>query len=230
MAQSSNLREANFQLEGSWEPFIPPSSMLQLNRLQSLALEVCEDMDHHLMPVLNCLTIPALKSLTLEFPYPHILPTSIHVSPFRSFISRSPFQIHTLSLEYLPTMVTSLIACLQATPSLVHLKLRPAPHLANMSAVFGQLTGVADFLPKLEGFHTYLPLNRDAEWYPTVSVVARMLCWRWAAVGITRLRSFRLWYGDGLEIDAIKSHPECHRLRAEGMKLYFGKDQLEIPS
>ncbi|KAJ7685721.1 hypothetical protein DFH06DRAFT_1289499 [Mycena polygramma] len=221
LRQSPNLLEVNFRLQGGPKPIT--TSIFHLDRLQSLALGSCGDMAHHLMHVLDCLTIPALKTLTLEFP--EIAPTneSPYLS-FRSFISRSSCQIHTLSLEYLPTMVTSLIACLQATPSLVVLKLLPAPHLADMCAVFGHLTGVNDFLPKLEVFDTCLPDNSTAEWLPIVSVVTRMVCWRWAAA--TRLRSFRLGhYGDDdLVIDALESHPDCHRLQAEGMELYFGND------
>ncbi|KAJ7685696.1 hypothetical protein DFH06DRAFT_1159159 [Mycena polygramma] len=220
LRKSPNLLDGTFSFTGDLSGL--PPSILQHNNLQHLDLHTREQVGDAPLPILNCLRIPSLKSLTLKFPYyPGTLP--VDISPFRSFVSQSFCELSTLALSYIQTTPDDLIECLKATPSLVCLKL--VPHVA-IDIIFARLTGQIDFLPKLESFHTFFPYNHTT-WHVDVSVVVHMLCWRWAAVGIARLQSFRLGYHTDRKEprvgETLASHSECQALRAEGMDLYFGE-------
>ncbi|KAJ6490742.1 hypothetical protein C8R47DRAFT_1123413 [Mycena vitilis] len=228
LRDASSLLEADLQLNGG--PHVIPTSVLQHTRLQCLELvadEEAADIKH----VLRWLKIPGLKYLALDFTISEIPFTD--VSPFLTFLSSC--QLHTFKLSFMPVTSGTLVECLKATPSLVHLKIEPVHRVVHIDTIFAHFTGSTDFLPELESFHTLLPHEYDMSRL-TVVAVNRMLCWRWAAVGTTRLRSFRLgYYGEAPEIDEIAVHSDCQRLRAEGMKLYFGSTHLpcgidEMPS
>ncbi|KAJ7685686.1 hypothetical protein DFH06DRAFT_48889 [Mycena polygramma] len=221
LRKSSNLLDVKFAV--TCDSSVLPTSILQHDNLQHLNLSAIEeevDNTPLLILILGCLKIPGLKSLVLDSPYRTRLPT-VSISPFLSFVSRSCCQLHTLTLSHMRTTPDDLIECLKATPSLVCLKLTP---LVAMDGVFAQLTGQVAFLPKLESFHMCLPYFYESS-HLDASIVVQMLCSRWAAVGITRLGSFRLGY-NRREVpfgEAIKSHPDCRALQAEGMDLYFGE-------
>jgi hypothetical protein len=123
----------------------------------------------------------------------------------------------------------NLIECLKVTPSLVHLELEYTRHRpVDMDAIFTQLTELSDFLPKLESFRAVFPhYNQYDPPCLTASIFVQMLCWRWAAVGITQLRSFRLGYccNPPPFDEPTTVHSEFERLEAEGMELYFGNRQ-----
>ncbi|KAJ7685645.1 hypothetical protein DFH06DRAFT_1029461 [Mycena polygramma] len=229
LRDSPNLLDGDFQVQLEGNPSALPSSILQHNHLQRLELGTTyDDLDANRNPmtILHCLKIPGLQNLTVDFFDLQLLPPT-HISSFLSFVSRSSCQLHTLNLAYMPTTPDALIECLKATPALVHLKLtlRPTYPVVDMDTVFTHFSGPVDVVPKLESFHTFLPHGYALSHLPTAPVVIQMLCSRWAAVGITRLRSFRLGHHHaavGFD-EAIKSHSEYQRLRAEGMELFVGK-------
>ncbi|KAJ7685657.1 hypothetical protein DFH06DRAFT_1313945 [Mycena polygramma] len=220
LRNSPNLWDGTFSFARDSSD-LPSSDILEHNHLQRLDLSSTEHIRAPLL-VLNCLKIPGLKSLELEFPnlnHPAILPADI--SPFLSFVSRSCCELHTLTLLYLRTTPDDLVECLKATSSLVCLRLSLSPDVP-MDAVLAQSTGQVNFLPKLESLHIFFPQNYASRL--DVSVVVQMLCWRWDAAGIGRLNSFRLGYHKELQFaEALTSYPEWEALQAEGMDLYFGQ-------
>jgi hypothetical protein len=190
------------------------------------------DADRIPMIILNCLKAPALKNLTLQFAYfygSHAWSHSWDVSPFLSFVSRSSFQLQSLALSLMPTTTEILIECLKAIPSLVHLKLEP-PRFVNMNTVFTQLIGNSDFLPKLESLHMFFSIHTGMHSI-TSSVVVEMLCWRWAGVGVTRLKSFQMAQSSfRLVMFDEAAQSELQRLEEEGLELYVGKPRPGIDS
>jgi len=227
LSHVSNLVDGNFEI---WDDHseVPPSILSRMH-LQSLNLagRVTVDVGGVHIAVLDRLTAPALTSLTLRFPSfnDSLGPNSV-VSPFISFVTRSSFRLQSLGLSYMPATAENLIECLRAVPSLVHLKLEPL-RIVDVNAIFAQLTGDSDFLPKLESLHVFFTFHTDV----SASIVAEMLCWRWAAVGITRMRSFHMpqsFYRQPFQDEAVES--EFRRLEKEGMDLYFGKERPGIDS
>ncbi|KAJ7685641.1 hypothetical protein DFH06DRAFT_48289 [Mycena polygramma] len=228
LRDSPSLLDCTFRVEG--DPSALPVSMLEHSRLQRLELGgTINDPDPgptgNYLPILNCMKIPGLQSLTLKFPERSRRIPLMDISPYLAFMFRSSCQLHALDLVSLPTTSDGLIECLKATPSLVHLELtlRSTHPPVDADAIFAPFSEPGDCLPKLESFRVYFPYEYDMLRMPTVSVVVQMLCSRWAAVGKTRLQSFRLGHHRAaLEFDmAITSHSECHRLQAEGMDLYW---------
>jgi hypothetical protein len=225
LRDASNLANGNFSIGVCYPSALPPT-VVPLDNLQSLTLDF-QRTTRTMAPlaVLNCLKTPSLKSVTLVFP--HFVSTDNYdVSPYLSFISRSSFQLHTLALSLMPAATGTLIECLKATPSLVHLKLLPLRLVVN--TMFAQLRGHSDFLPKLESLHFIFSHSRISGVKPGVAaaILVDMLCWRWASVGITRLQSFRLAYAassDPAVADAVTVHPKFRRLKDEGMMLYIGR-------
>ncbi|KAJ6531174.1 hypothetical protein B0H19DRAFT_1190686 [Mycena capillaripes] len=222
LCHTSNLLDGTFYLRKG--PPLPLISVLEHVHLHHLVLSaIDEDLPTtNPMPVLDFLKTPALKSLTLEFTN-YDGTQAIDFSPFLSFLSRSSARLHTLALSYMPTTSDTLIECLKATSSLVVLKLTPVPPLFDLDAIFAHCTGLSDFLPVLESFHAAAPVSEDDPRI-TASVVIQMLCYRRAAAGISRLQSFRLsHYGSRPQFDeAMTSHPEFQRLKAQGMDLHVG--------
>ncbi|KAJ7154209.1 hypothetical protein C8R46DRAFT_1119022 [Mycena filopes] len=96
------------------------------------------------------------------------------------------FLHESLTLDLSPLLP---IKCLKLTPSLTHLRLTPH-YIRDIDVLFTQLTGRPEFLPRLENLE--MELSNAESYRPTTSVVVEMLCWRWAAAGITQLQSFRL--------------------------------------
>ncbi|KAJ7137861.1 hypothetical protein C8R44DRAFT_766367 [Mycena epipterygia] len=227
---ASNLIDGTFKLEDFGEDSPAPAITIPpLVHLRSLTLAggqlFLTGIGIAPMAILDYLKAPALKNLTLKFPR---CPDALDVSPFLSFTSRSSFQLHTLALSFIPK-AESLIQCLEVLPSLVHLKIEP-PDPRHMNTIFAHFTGNTDFLPKLESFHTVLLSSRLH--YITQSVMIDFLCWRWAAVGITRLQSFQFEHVCETPAfdDDIKSHSEFRRLEQEGMSLYVGMNPHWVPS
>ncbi|KAF8205658.1 hypothetical protein K438DRAFT_1931971 [Mycena galopus ATCC 62051] len=128
----------------------------------------------------------------------------------------------------MPMITDTLISCLTAVPSLVHLKLEPL-RLVDMNVLFSQLEGDTTFLPKLESIHVFFSADTGRHCiYP--GVVASMLRWRWDAVGVTQLRSFQMAgaYRNGFTREEAIS--DFKRLEEEGMDLYLGKTRFDIDS
>ncbi|KAJ7024275.1 hypothetical protein C8F04DRAFT_1239732 [Mycena alexandri] len=237
LRDSSNLLEASVEIR--CDPAVLPNIIIKHFHLQHLAFGVSllgslEDKSIP-MPILECLKIPDLKSLALEFldwsEDNHTGP----IAPFVSFLSRSSVRLHTLALSCMPALIDDLLQCLQTIPSLVQLRLRPILNILNLDPLFSKLTGQPDFLPNLESFHLVLSprdASRDREisrppTTMTPSVVVQMLCWRWASSKVP-LRSFRLAHPHKQPAGkAIKLDSEFKRLAAEGMMLYIGA--LERP-
>ncbi|KAJ7029351.1 hypothetical protein C8F04DRAFT_42224 [Mycena alexandri] len=205
-----------------------PTSIISLPHLQCLTLAGMLVLDANRIPttILDCLKTPALENLSLQFAYfygSHTWTADWDVSPFLSFLSRSSCQLRTLALSLMPTTTETFIQCLKATPTVVHLKLEPL-QVVDRTTMFAQLTADAAFLPKLEtldifsskhtGFHRVDP-----------SVIVKMLCWRWAADGITQLRSFQMLQTSKSCTFDSTVHPECRRLEQEGMILCCGVKQ-----
>jgi hypothetical protein len=217
-----NLVNAAFDLRDDTSTVPRPSSSnISHMHLQSLSLSGKAVIGIPL--ILNCLKTPALKDLTLRFDGTG-LSYSRDVSPFLSFVSRSSFQLHSLALSLMPSTTDSLIQCLKAVPSLVHLKLEPQ-RVIDMNAIFAQLTRHPDFLPKLESLHLF-SAHTGPPHSVTASVLVEMLCWRWAAVGITRLRSFQMAHSSYLlRFRDEEARSEFRRLKKEGMVLYLGMER-----
>ncbi|KAJ7868298.1 hypothetical protein B0H13DRAFT_2670318 [Mycena leptocephala] len=216
---ASNLVDGRFGILSHVSGSELPKTVVPLPQLQSLSLEE-EDPDfwEPLMTVLDCLKAPSLKNFALFVPH-HSFHSrnSTDISPFLSFVSRSSFQLHTLVLSNMPETTELLIQCLKATPSVVHLKLQPN-HLV-INTTIAQFTGHADFLPKLESFHLVAVYSRvSGVTLKTATDVADMLRWRWAAVGIARLQSFRFAYDanakkmPALDEMFLSSHSKFRRL------------------
>ncbi|KAJ7907367.1 hypothetical protein B0H13DRAFT_2019159 [Mycena leptocephala] len=230
LTNASNLVNGTFDFQYH-DPFdVSQSSIISLH-LQSLTLagELIIGGDSIPMAILNCLNTPALKDLTLQFNGNQPSSFSRDVSPFLSFVSRLSLQLHSLALSLMPTTTETLIQCLKATPSLVHLKLEP-PRIVNMNTIFTQLTGNSDFLPKLESLHIFFSFDTGRH-FITASVVVDMLCWRWAAVGITQLRSFQMACSSyRSRFCDEEANSEFRRLKKEGMDLYLGMERPDIDS
>jgi len=119
----------------------------------------------------------------------------------------------------------NMLECLKLASSLTNLKLKSS--LMDMDTLFARLTGDADFLPRLENFDL-VSAGSYSDSSLTPSAVVEMLCWRWVAVGITQLKSFRLvhYYPPkpplASFLDLLKSDSEFQRLEREGMLLYTG--------
>ncbi|KAJ7154228.1 hypothetical protein C8R46DRAFT_1227834 [Mycena filopes] len=187
-----------------------PTSIISLPDLESLTLAGMLVLDAGRIPlaVLACIQTPALKNLTLQFSYfygSHAWNQPWDITPFLSFLSRS--------------------SASNRPPSVVHLRLEPL-RIVDRATLFAQLTGVPDFLPKLETLDLFSSIHTGVTLVDPALIV-KMLCWRWAGVGITRLRSFQMAQTPslvGLETTTTDD-PECRRLEAEGMILYCGVER-----
>jgi len=227
--------EGNFRIE-EYNDRALPSTVLTLTQLQSLTLGSTPYTLSNAVPmgILNCLNTPALKSLNLSFPLRNAWYNDFNVSPFLAFVSRSSFQLHTLGLSLIPATTGSLIQCLRATPSLTHFKLKPLD--LDINSFFRQLIGHPHILPHLESFHLVFPFpDISGATSTTPSIIIQMLRWRWSAVGIARLQSFRLahdisgqynfrWqrtYQSTL-VEDVKLQGGFRELKEEGMVLYAG--------
>ncbi|KAJ7143068.1 hypothetical protein C8R43DRAFT_1015575 [Mycena crocata] len=232
------LRDASNLVDGSFELLDEHSSALEritippLVHLHSLSLSGISIRNGNalFMTILSFLKTPALQSLTLKFPSSFWTDT-LTITPFLSFVSKSSFQLQTLVISLMPTTTETLIECLKAIPSLVHLKLEPA-HIVDMNTILAQFTGHSDFLPKLESLHLLFTGHSSSVHAITVSGLIEMLCWRWASVGITRLKSFQLAHAHRESVfdEAAKFHSDFRRLKEEGMDLYVGKERLHVDS
>ncbi|KAJ7171967.1 hypothetical protein C8R46DRAFT_946771 [Mycena filopes] len=171
--------------------------------------------------LLRRLKIPALKGLSIKLQRLVVLLT---LSPLLSFLSQPGLRLQKLRLSSITTPVKYFIQCLELTPSLTHLALDCVGPF-SLDALFVQLTGHQEFLPRLESFDLepsfdyWHKLKLAVDWSLTPTVVIEMLCWRWTAAGITQLQSFRLQ--DPIS-SALKSHPDFRRLEGEGMLLSAG--------
>ncbi|KAJ7772964.1 hypothetical protein DFH07DRAFT_802059 [Mycena maculata] len=182
-----------------------------------------------LSAVLDSLTVPALKTLTLRFPYNLRLPFDI--SPFVGLSLRSSFQLQTLVLYHMPTTTEALIQCLKVVPSIVHLKIGPT-YRVDMKQIYTRLARSTDFLPKLESFHAIFTSEVSYVWRQDIPALLQMLPWRWAAVGVARLRSFQLahTYSNDDFDETLTSHSQFLRLVEQGMELYVGKARPIVDS
>ncbi|KAJ7706909.1 hypothetical protein B0H17DRAFT_1192465 [Mycena rosella] len=218
-----NLVNGTFEVDRYNSP-TEPISVPPLLRLQSLT--VVGSGRSVPMHILDYFTAPALKTLTLRFPHYRPMVAS-ETAPLISFASRSSFQLHTMSLSLVLT-ADAVVQCLEALPSLAHLKIMIEPLRADyMSAVFRQLTGIGEFLPKLESLHAILTNLSPFESQPQpigVGVLTELLHWRRTSAGITQLKSFQLVYDCNTLFDrAVDSDLEEFRpFSAEGMQLYVG--------
>ncbi|KAJ7143067.1 hypothetical protein C8R43DRAFT_1199574 [Mycena crocata] len=217
LRDASSLVDASFGTD-DWDdpPLGLPVTILQRIHLQSLTLIGAET-----IAIINWLKTPALKSLE----FLSYNSSASESSAFLSFVSRSSFLLHTLTLSVTSTTTEQLIECLQAVPSLAHLTLQSSS-LVDWKAIFSQFAGHPDFLPKLESFHTPFATSRAfAMTGVTLSVLVEMLCWRWDTGGITRLQSFELTHHDDATIfvGSIKSDPQICRLELQGMHLHIGQ-------
>ncbi|KAJ7940154.1 hypothetical protein B0H13DRAFT_1936834 [Mycena leptocephala] len=224
LRNSLNLLNGTFNIWGDSSAL--PIFILHHTHLECLTLGTADE-GEPLIPIslLNFLQIPTLTSLTLDFR--NYASNVVDISPILRFLSRSIAQLQTLVISCMGATTENLIECLKVTPSLVHLELEYARHRpVDMDAIFTQLTELSDFLPKLESLRTVFPHYNESD--PpclTASIFVQMLCWRWAAVGIAQLRSFRLGYCcNPPPFDEPRTvQSEFERLEAEGMELYFGK-------
>ncbi|KAJ7143070.1 hypothetical protein C8R43DRAFT_575839 [Mycena crocata] len=219
LREAPNLVDVNFEI---WDdsPLSPALPIIPLLRLQSLTLDATRAVE-----LIDCLRTPALKCLDLSFGNEPMLSPS-----FASFISRSCCKLHSLTLASTPINAETLVQCLQATPSLVHLQLR-AESIQNINDMFTSLTGNPDFLPRLESMDVYSTYSPGMPVMPP-SLVVEMLCWRWAAVGIARLRSFEFklsHFVDSKWDEAVNSHLDIRRLKDEGMVLDIGTRKACYP-
>ncbi|KAJ7355937.1 hypothetical protein DFH08DRAFT_803868 [Mycena albidolilacea] len=227
LREAPNLVHATFRIRDS----ALPTTRLVLPQLQSLALAASPiPYGYNMVPmaILDVLQTPALKSLTLSFPFRNLWPTHLWPPPhgilaFLSFVSRSSFQLHTLALSLMPVTTSMLIQCLYALPSLVHFKLKPLLKF-ELGTFFVQLVD-RTVVPHLESLHLIFPFSKISESIVTPTALASvvtMLCARWnAGAG---LQLFRLAHEDNSwPAGALTSHPDFRRLEEEGMSLYVGK-------
>jgi len=204
---ASDLVNGTFEVRGGRLGDHP--SIISQIHLQSLILT------EEPMIVLDRLTAPVLTNLTLRFPsYRDSLGGENAVSSFLSFVSRSSLRLRSLALSFMPATAENLIECLKAVPSLMHLKLEP-PRAVDVNTLVAQLTGDSDFLPELESLHMFCTDRHSRQ----PQVVARMLRWRWDAVGITRLRSFQMSGSYRELFEDEDANAEFERLGEEGMDL-----------
>ncbi|KAJ7685547.1 hypothetical protein DFH06DRAFT_1158800 [Mycena polygramma] len=235
LRDAPNLVTGIFEIQDFDSPPLPQAVLL-LTQLQSLRLGKSEadGVDPLPMTVLNCLEAPALKSLTLAFG--NAQDEDLDVFPFLSFAARSSFQLHALALSRLPVTTSTLIGCLKATPSVVHLKFQPRHVGVDINVLLLLLTRHPDFLPNLQSLSMMLPLSGVSSMtHATPFLMLDMLLWRWSAVGSARLRFFDLItpYNKFMLRD-IETKPECQRLVKEGMvvsireRLPWMSDSLEF--
>ncbi|KAF7363933.1 F-box domain-containing protein [Mycena sanguinolenta] len=229
---ASNLVDAHLDIP-TYHPSTRPNydTIFTLPQLEILNLRGTDDDDDGffisagmmLMSLLKCLKTPALKTFTLG---PHYdqgsIDTSLRdISSFLSFISRSALQLHTLTLCYIPTTADTIIECLKAMPSVVHLELRISDDIYNGNPVIAQFTGYRDFLPELQRLQIAFPKTTTVD----VSLVIGLLVWRCMTVGVTPLQSCRFAvYNDHAtqlpsSLKPIKTHPVFLELAASGMEL-----------
>ncbi|KAJ7685676.1 hypothetical protein DFH06DRAFT_48825 [Mycena polygramma] len=235
LSNASNLVNGAFDIDHHPRLPVVPLPNLSSAHLQSLEVTgmTVDSADQKSMSILNFLTMPALKNLTLQFTRPSESSqrnawNRSHVSPLLSFISRSSLQLHSLALSRAPVTTDTLIACLNALPSLVHLKLEPLRSV-KMDAVFVGLTGNR-LLPNLESLHMFFSAQTGVHSIDAFTLI-RMLRWRWSAVGVTRLRSFQMAYSQfRLPFWNEKANTEFRRLEEEGMDLYLGEKRPRLDS
>ncbi|KAJ6502054.1 hypothetical protein C8R45DRAFT_1209688 [Mycena sanguinolenta] len=228
---ASNLVDAHIRIL-MHDSSVLPNTIFTLSRLESLNLSGAPDDGEDLLDagvmfidLLQCLTTPALKTLALGSTYARRSEMFLHdISPFLSFVSRSSLQLDTLKLLLVPTTADALIACLKATPSVIHLELRISDHVVKTNPVFAWFTGYRDFLPKLQRLQIAFSNSSTV----AKSLVISMLVWRCMTEGVTRLQSCRIVvhnnYTMGLPnyLQKIKTHPVFLELEASGMELYLG--------
>ncbi|KAJ7161461.1 hypothetical protein C8R43DRAFT_1105101 [Mycena crocata] len=216
------LRDAQNLVDGIFDIFDEDPSSSSTSMIPRMHLRSLSVLGTDVVDVIKCLKVPALTCLRLDLDLER---ETMETHAFLSFASRSSFHLHTLILNCQPTDMEALVQCLQAVPSLIHLKLR-LQDVSDMNAIFASLTGQRSFLPKLESMHTiFIYPETDMQLF-TALVLVEMLCWRWATVGIARLQSFQLVYTTKREpvwCKATKSHSEFLRLKKEGMTLYIGR-------
>ncbi|KAJ7766694.1 hypothetical protein B0H16DRAFT_1522251 [Mycena metata] len=230
LRDSPNLLDAVLHVR----PMLRAASLTTLRhvRLECLILSGFSGVQED-FTIFQYLETRSLKTLRVAFQVNVFRP--LDVSTFLYFLSQPSLRLHTLILSRLPATPADLIACLKATPSVVHLKIKFALRRsryggstnegrAQMDAALGQFTGYPGFLPHLESLHLVFPGNSRAQGITPVAVVG-MLCWRWASTGTAQLLSFRLAHSahNTTRSDAaITLHPEFLRLAEEGMSLYVG--------
>ncbi|KAK7038174.1 hypothetical protein R3P38DRAFT_539183 [Favolaschia claudopus] len=199
-----------------------PTSVATLDHLEALSIDASPHDDEPFfiptqatpLSVLRHLKTPALKHLILR--HDPFEPHPADISPFFSWQSRSAAQLQSLELCRVPASGDTLISCLKVVPSLTQLRLRFL-HNVDLNPLFVQFTAIS-FLPKLETMHCQL---NNARLDP--HTLAKMLRWRWDAVGVTRLRLF--WvvkWNDAEFFEAISV--ELEGLQSEGMDLRYGNE------
>ncbi|KAJ7777107.1 hypothetical protein B0H16DRAFT_1879249 [Mycena metata] len=234
LQNSTNLLQASFALSGDNEPSPLAVSDSRHARLQRLALSSSEweGVDERAIPMslLEFLKLPALKDLTINLDPEQS--TLVALSPLLSFLSQPGLQLHTLALTFpqVPTRMGDLIKCLEQAPSLVVFRLHCA-FISDTDILFTQLTGHIGFLPRLEDLHVVFSIDPSPESDSlTTAVVVQMLSWRWAALGITQLQSFKLLHRELYRsepvvfLDLLKSESEFQRLEGEGKIEKFDTD------
>ncbi|KAK7019488.1 hypothetical protein R3P38DRAFT_2973449 [Favolaschia claudopus] len=227
--EAKELVHGRFTLGHRWGTE-SPQTIHSLPRLRSLMLEAKEVRDHwqvgvipKMMKALANLRTPALEDLTLIYPLRNMRqPQDETVSrPFTTFVGQTPFQLHTLTLSFMPVSTSTLIICLRATPSVAHLKLLPTTD-TDLRVFFNKLVDSPHLLPRLESFHL---VNESGARNPTPEALIEVLSWRWgASIDVVQLRSFRMAVMNSIQnsrmIANIESQPRFEELKEEGMELY----------
>ncbi|KAJ6490727.1 hypothetical protein C8R47DRAFT_457668 [Mycena vitilis] len=242
LSNASNLVNGAFDIE--LDPRLPRLPVMPLPTLSSIHLQSLEltgmkvdPAEQNSMSMLDSLTTPVLKYLTLQWTptYPRRGNLNAwddsHVSPLLSFISRSSNQLHSVALSRAPMTANTLFVCLNAMPSLVHLKLEPLPSI-KMNAVFVRLTGkrYLGYLPNLESIHCFFSAHTGVH-TPDGFALVRMLRYRSSAVEATRLRSFQMAHSQfRLQFRNENVFPEFRRLEQQGMDLYLGEERPGVDS
>ncbi|KAJ7161460.1 hypothetical protein C8R43DRAFT_1176258 [Mycena crocata] len=167
LRNAPNLVDVNFEM---WDAAPLPSSNPIIPRLNLQRLTLGGT---RVLQIIDCLQTPALNSLDMYMDFgrqPALLPS------FPSFVSRSSFKLHSLTLAYSPVNSEALSACLRATPSVARLKLRPRG-VVNINGIFINLTRNPDFLPpsRLESLEMYCTNPSTAVQDITGSLVVEML-------------------------------------------------------
>ncbi|KAK7038202.1 hypothetical protein R3P38DRAFT_539946 [Favolaschia claudopus] len=86
----------------------------------------------------------------------------------------------------------TLIRCLKTTPSLIYLEFEPF-HPLFLSSLFSELSIDSHFLPNLDSLHTYSSAFALSDsHFSEPQLLVEMLRRRRDAVGVARLRSFRM--------------------------------------